>query len=189
MFVVAAKAGIGFALILAILGAVQTQSLTDPLLLFVTVGLIPGTNFEIAPEVVLLAVGAALMAMIVLFFRSHNAYHAKLDSIMPEYVHNHDDPDYLSLVPGLRALSLAGRSAMAAANEASTELYFWFRSFGRPAIAQAVISRRGLGSVLFRLDRWANFKLEIRTGLEKVAELGRDWAERAKSYLVRLTIL
>lgn len=187
MFVVASKAGLGFVLILAILGVVQTQSVTEPLLLFMTVGLVPGTNFEIAPEVTLLAVGAVLMAITVLFFRRYNAYHATLDAIMPEYVRDRDDPDYRSLVPGLRSVISILRSGTAAANEASTELYFWFRSFGHPAIAQAVIPRRGLSWAFVRLDRWASTRADTKANLEKIGYAGRELMARAKDYFVRIS--
>lgn len=195
MFIVAAKAGLGFAVVLAILGTVQTQSAFDPLLLFVTVGLVPGTNVEISPDVILLAAGAALMAITVWFFRRYNAYHAVLDAIMPEYVQSREDPDFTSLVPGLGKLLLGGKSALSAINDASIELYFWFRSFGRPAIAQAVIPRRGLSTGLVRFDRIIT-KSGLREDLEAVSARLQNWsregarvvntlADKAMAYFVR----
>lgn len=196
MFGVAAKAGLGFVLVLAILGAVSAHSLTESLMLFITVGLVPGTNFELAPEFMLLAVGAALMVITVLFFRSYNDYRATLDAIMPEYVrYDREDPDYQSLVPGLGKLIMSGRSAMSAMNDASVELYFWFRSFGRPAIAQAVTPRKGWSAGLVRLDRITP-KASMRENLQALtaklqswsqdgAKIANLWADRARYYWAR----
>lgn len=189
MYLVAAKAGLGFVLFLAILGAVQAQSLSEPLLLFVTVGLVPGTNFELPAEFMLLAVGGMLMALTILFFRHYYAFHNALDAIMPEYLREDlEDPDFTSLVPGLDRLTLAGQSAINAANEASVELYFWLRSFGRPAIAQAVTARRGIGASLVRMERWSSAWQDTREGLEKATEMGRRMALMAKEYMIRLSI-
>ena len=190
MYIVAAKAGLGFVVLLAFLGAVETRSVVDPLLLFVTVGLIPGTNLVISPDVVLLTVAAVLMAMTVIWFRRYSAYHAMLDSIMPEYVREgREDPDLTSIVPSLGRLLVAGRSALAAANDASLELYTWFRSFGRPAIAQTISARREIGSAFMRLDRWATAKFDPHERLERLGYMSRRWFERARDYIVRLTVL
>lgn len=197
MFVVAAKAGLGFAVILSILGVVQAHSPVEPVLLFVTIGLIPGTELVMPPEMLLLIVAAALMLITVLFFRRYNAYHATLDAIMPEYVRRNDreDPDYGSLVPGLGRLVVAGRTAMSAINDASLEFYFWLRSLGRPTIAQTITVRRGLGTAFVRFDRTVT-RARLREEAEAVGIRLQTWsresvvkanelADKAREYFVR----
>lgn len=190
MFVMAAKAGLGFAVMLALLGAVQADSAFSGLLLFMTVGLIPGTNVELPADVMLLAVGAALMGITVLFCRRYYSFHTVLDAVMPEYIREDvEDPDFSSLVPSLGRLRMAGNMAVSAINNASLQLYFWFKYFGRPTIAQTIVFRRGFDSAFVRLDRWAAAKFGAQTDVEKLGDLSREWSRRAKAYLMRVTML
>ncbi len=191
MFGVASKAGLGFVAMLAILGATQVQSAVNSLMLFVTIGLIPGTGLVIPPELLLLTVAASLMAITVLFFRRYSDYHAVLEAVLPEYERYRDreDPDFGSLVPGLGRLMMTAKSAAAAANDASLEFYFWARSLSRPTIAQAILARRGPSSGLVRINRWASARVSAQENLDKLDDLRRQWSIRAKDYLLRLTIL
>jgi len=190
MFFMAAKAGLGFVVMLAVLGVLQADSALNPLLLFMTVGLIPGTGLELPPEFMLLAVGAALMAITVLFLRRYYAFHEVLDTVMSEYTHqDRPDPPLTSIVPSLGRLLLAGKSALSAMHAASLELYVWFKSFGHPTIAQAIIARRGLDSVFVRFDHWATAKLDFQTKLERIGTFSRQCSRRARAYLLRMTTL
>jgi len=171
MSVVAAKAGVGFVVILAILGVVQPHLITEPLLLFVTVGLIPGTSYEVAPEVSLLAAGTVLVVLAGLFFRRFTS-NAALDADTPEYVRGgRQGRGHRSSFPG------SARSVAAVANGASVELYFWLMSFGHRSISRAA----GPNPRPPRLKPDSNFA--------KIGGLGRVFASRTKYYLIRLTIL
>lgn len=196
MLLVAVRTGLGISIILAILGIVQTQSITDPLLLFAAAGLVPGTNIEIPPELTLIMVGAVLMAIIAALFAQHLAYRATLEAILPEYIQE-DAADSENRTPRLRRVVLAGRSVLYLASETSREFYLWLRSFGRPAIAQAISVRRELTTTLVRFDD-ALSRLDIRENLElfdvrlriwtrETSKKVNVWADKALEYFVRLT--
>lgn len=203
MFVVAAKAGLGFAVFLAILGGIQTHAITDSLMFFITVGLIPGTNLELPPELMLFAVAAALMWITVLLFRWYYAYHAVLDRVMPEYRYMRaadPGPAIRMSLPDFGRLAASGRAAAYMAIDTVVEVYFWLRSLRRPIIAQAITMRQGLTTAWVRLDRWSSSRKELVESVEalnalahdisdKVYQLShkaRDLSDRAKSYIERL---
>jgi hypothetical protein len=139
------------------------------------------------PELVLLGVAAALMAVTVLFFRRYVRYRIVLDKALSEYVLRREDPEYRALIPGLGRLITVGRTAMSLANQASIELYFWLRSFGRPVTAQAVTVRQELTTVLLRIDRWAAARWRPEESLEYLGTVLRDWADKAREYWSRLS--
>lgn len=187
MYLLAAKASVGFVMFLSLLGVVQTESITEPILMFMTIGLVPGTPIMLPPEMVLLGVAAVLMAITVLFFRSYVRYRLVVDLAMAEYVRRREDPDYRTLIPGLGRLITTGKTAVSAVNIASLEFYFWVRALGRPVIGQAVTARREFTTALVRFDRWADARLRPQETLDYLGMVARDWADRVRAYLSRLS--
>ena len=194
MFDVAARAGFGLAILFAVLSTIfSVQQVTHALTLFVIAGVIPGTDIAVPSELVLAGVGAVLMATLLASFSRHavyrTVYHALLDRLFAKYPRARDDPAVRKLVAGFSQLSRLGRMAVAAANDASAEIHSWLRSLGRPAIAQAIHVRRGLTPTLFRLSRRQTApRANLARRIETLVGQLYDWADKAKSYLERLTI-
>jgi len=69
MNVAAAKIGVGFSLVLGILGLVQTRAFSNGLLGFVAAGIIPGTNIKLSPDIMMAVSAATLLAMLIVLFR------------------------------------------------------------------------------------------------------------------------
>lgn len=74
MFDTTAKAGFGFFIILAFLGFIVTDAVSDPLMLFITVGVVPGTNVTLSPNTMLLGAGMVLLGVAVLILRNSWAH-------------------------------------------------------------------------------------------------------------------
>lgn len=172
MFVVAAKVGCGFAVVLTFVAAVQAQSLTDPFLMFAAAGLIPVIGIEIPADITLGIVAAALMAVTVLLCREHVIERKALLAVKVEYPRSRRDPDYGELVPVLGDMLAIGKTVRSLTHDASIELYFWLRSFGRPITAQT----------------WAGAMLRPADDLQNLREALHGWSERARAYLIKLTM-
>jgi hypothetical protein len=188
MVAVAARASISIALILGIVGIFQVPAITYPLLIFIAAGIIPGTDIAIPPDVVLLMVGAVLMAMTLLLYRVIANYRSRLASLEPQYEVHHDDPSYETLVPAWRGALEATRAMTTAANNFSLEIYFWFKELRRPAAAQAIAVHDGLRSTLVRMDRWTLERLRQPRNWQYVKAVLRHWVAKARLYILRLTM-
>ena len=66
MVVLATKAGIGFGVLLAVLGIVQIQYVVDPVLLFAAAGVVPGTSLVVPPDAAL-GLAAACLVLILMW--------------------------------------------------------------------------------------------------------------------------
>ncbi|HEY5805887.1 MAG TPA: hypothetical protein VIS56_00695 [Candidatus Saccharimonadales bacterium] len=199
--IVAVKAGLSFVAILLISGIVQTQSVADPILLFATAGLIPGTNIEVSPELMLVIAAAALMTITLLLHRQYTASHAALEAVLPEYEHHKNEEEWRGVgdfVPRLRRLALVIRSVMYVTSEVSKKVYVSIKSLRRPIIAQTRVLQDGLIVALIRLDRAvANFNLDQKVdtvglkvyawadGVTKVVGL---YVEKVRAYFMSMTL-
>ena len=199
MLVVAVRAGIVFAVILAIFGVVETHPLTDMLMLFMTAGMIPGTSIQIPPDMMLILTALCLICITLLVYRQYVAYQSTLDSVLQEYtrVPSDDEPDVVPF-PRLYQAIMDARSALADGQDVWRILQFWVKSLGRPVIAQAVTVHEELYSSLVKLDDWM---ASLRPG-EKLNVAGdrllrwalegdrilNDWTERTRSEIIRLFI-
>lgn len=76
MFDTTAKAGFGLIIILAFLGFIVTDAISDPLMLFITVGVVPGTNVTLSPNTMLLGAGLVLLSVAALVLRTSLSHHA-----------------------------------------------------------------------------------------------------------------
>ncbi len=70
MFDITAKAGFGIAIIIAFTGFILTDAIADPLMLFITVGVVPGTSLTLSPNTMLLGAGLVLVGVAGLVLRS-----------------------------------------------------------------------------------------------------------------------
>lgn len=185
MMTTALKTGLSIAVILTIAGVVQTGTLSDPLLYFVTVGLVPGTNIQLPPELVLLCVAAALFALTVLVFRSYIDNRIELRKLLSELEQDEDDPPLRILLPALGRLVINTRRTTSSFNDTLVGIYFWLRSFGDPVIVQAIHARQELATALVQADLWAD-RMELLESLSATKARARDYAVKAKDYLVHL---
>jgi len=187
MIVAAVRAGFGIAAMLGFFGALPGHSLSEPFLIFIAAGVVPGTDITIPAEGTLVLVAGVLMALTILLYRQYAAYQAKLRRFLPEFVRNAEDPPYTQIVPGLGRVARAGRSLLSSASELTLGSYFWLRSLGEPLVAQAVTAR-GQPPALLRVDRRIFAKLRHSGGLKRASATLRRYLERIRVYLARLTL-
>ncbi len=199
MLLVAVKASVGFGVILTMMGTLQSQTLTDMMVAFLAAGMLPGTHIQIPAELSLIGVAGALMLLVAWLLNAYMADRRRLQLASQEYPNFSEDPGYELLVPGLRRVMQARRSAEAKASDASLNLYVWLRSLGRPVIAQAIAVRKGLSASFVRFDALAAGRAELYALAENAASAIRagvsyglkTWAqvsEKARQYLVRFIL-
>lgn len=199
MFVVAAKAGFGFVVILTILGIMQSQTIADMIVGFMAAGLLPGTSLQIPAEPTLIGVAGVLMMLVAWLFRVYISDRTCVQAASQDFPNFSEDPAFDVLIPGLRRVVRARRGAEAAANNVSLGLYLWLRSLGRPVIAQAIVIRKGLAASFVRFDAPAAGKAELLAFAENAASAlkagvsyGRktwnDVSEKARYYLVKFIL-
>ncbi len=198
MLAVAAKTSIGFAVILTMLGTLQSQTLTDMFVAFTAAGILPGTNFQVPAELSLICVAGALMVLIAWLFKLYLADRRRVLLASQDYQNFEEDPGYELLIPGLRRVMDARRSAAATANDFSINLYFWVRSLGRPVIAQAIAARKGFDSFV-RFDSLGAGRAEllafaenaasaIKAGVSYSAKTWDQVSQRARAYLIKFIL-
>jgi len=192
MFVVTAKAGLLFVVVMALLSTTQTESVMDMIVVFLANGVIPGTGFIMPPEVLLVAVALALMLVSALLFRAYAGYQAKMRAMIPDYDDYRHDPPFSALVPGLGRLLAAMRAARLRAINASLGFNLWFGYAGRPVSVQAVTARNTV-NILVRTDRWAPMRVRFRLARPRFLRPGAAALRRLRfrlwSYLARVTML
>lgn len=192
MYVVTAKAGLLFVVVMALLSTTQTEPVTDMIVVFLANGVIPGTNLILPPEAILVTVALALMLVAALFFRGYTKYQARMRALIPNYDDRRHDPPFSALVPGLGRFQAAIRAARFRAIDASLGLNVWARYAGRPASVQAVTTRNTV-NILMRTDRWAPVAVRFRLARPRVFASGaaafRKLGFRLRAYLVRVTML
>lgn len=199
MFVVAAKVGIGFTVILTMLGTLQSQTLTDMMVAFLAAGIVPGTTLQIPAELSLICVAGVLMVMVAWLIKLYLTDRRRVLQASQDYQNFSEDPGYELLIPGLRRVMSARRSAEVTANDFSLSLYFWLRSLGRPVIAQAIAVRKGLSASFVRFDALAAGKAELyafaenaasalRAGVLYVVKIWDQISQKARAYLVKFIL-
>ena len=187
MFVAAAKAGLGIAVVLTVLGVAETHSITQTAVLFLAAGLVPGLNVQIPGEVALVVVAGCLMLIAAWVASRYAARRAAINKWLPRYARPMDDPGYEDLVPGLKALKTGVRMAETKAIEAYGVLRFWIKHASRIAVGQLAVVRNDLTDSV-RLYRWrqrqARSRFDNSAGPHDVMRL---WAAKARAYVARLT--
>lgn len=196
MFAVTVKAGLLFVVVMALLGTTQAEPVTDMIVAFLANGVIPGTNFIMPSEVILVAAAMALMMVTAALCRSYAGYQARMRALIPNYDDRRHDPPYSALVPGLGRLQSAARTAQLRAIGMSQGLSFWVKYAARPVGAQAVTMRNTV-NILMRTDRWAPVHIRIRllrwrtvvNSLTTGTAVFRSLRLRVQAYLLRVTML
>jgi len=187
MIVAAVRAGFGIAAMLGFFGALPGHSLSEPFLIFMAAGVVPGTDIVIPAEFTLVLVAGVLMALTILLYRQHTAYQTKLQRFLPEFARAAADPPYTQIVPGLGRAARLGRLLLSSASGAVVSSYFWLRSLGEPPIAQIVMAR-GQPLALIRWDRRALVKSWHSGELKRAREVLAHYFERIRLYLAQLTL-
>lgn len=189
MFAVTLKGSVLFVVVMALLSATQTESIADLVVVFLANGVIPGTNFILPAEIMLVTVALALMIVAAAIFRSYTAHQAKMRALIPNYDNYQQDPSFSALVPGLGRLLTTVRAARMRLGAIPPATALWTRYAVSPASAQAAVSR-GAANILLRTDRWAPIRIRFRLGTPRLlAAAVRKVKTRALAYAMRVSSL
>lgn len=189
MMIAAIRAGIVFFVMLTLLGVAQTQSVLQTGMLFLAVGLLPGINLEVSANLVLAAVAWALMVVLAWLFGRYMAHRAAVRRWLPRYTRpDRRDPPLDELLPAIKGLRTATYTVLQIMDEVPGMVRLWLRHLGNPAAGQTVAVRSSGMAARVRLDRWEPARQRALVNAATLDGLVREWAQRARAYLERLTM-
>jgi hypothetical protein len=185
------KGGFLFVVVMLLLSSTRTEPAPDMIAGFLANGVIPGTNFIIPPEVMLITVALAFMIIAATVSRLYAKQQAKMRALIPNYDDYEHDPPLTALIPGLGRLLHAYYAMRLRTGLAMTG--YWTQHVARRASVRAAAGRNVV-YVLMRPDRWAPVRIRVRivrprSLMKAGAAMLRSLRFRLQAYLLRVTML